>query len=367
MRLTLIASTLLAAPAFFPDAAQAQPVTGLYIGGAGGGNFMQQERIKSVRTSNGVFPSGQRVDLKTGVVGLGSLGYGFGNGVRVELEGNYRNNQFKQDGSLAAIGFSQSGREQKYGPMANILFDLDIGSPYVFPYVGAGAGYAWVRQRQIDTITSVPGFTGRLGGTDGSFAYQAIAGLSFPIPPVVGLSLTAEYRYYALAGQREFIRTSPGLGSTTRNSVRTAGDTNHGLLLGLRYAFNVVPPTPPASPTPVAAPAQQETRTYLVFFDWDRAGLTDRARQIVAEAANASTRIQVTRIEVAGHADRSGPDRYNLALSIRRARAVADELVRQGVPRGSITTQGFGERRPLVQTADGVREPHNRRVEIVLR
>ena len=37
----------------------------------------------------------------------------------------------------------------------------------------------------------------------GSFAYQAIAGLSFPIPPVVGLSLTAEYRYYALAGDRD--------------------------------------------------------------------------------------------------------------------------------------------------------------------
>ena len=108
-------------------------------------------------------------------------------------------------------------------------------------------------------------------------------------------------------------------------------------------------------------------RTYLVFFDWDRANLTARARQIVAEAASASTRVQVTRIEVAGHADRSGSDRYNQGLSVRRAQAVADELVRDGVARESITTQGFGERQPLVPTADGVREPHNRRVEIVLR
>ncbi|MBC7800144.1 MAG: OmpA family protein, partial [Gemmatimonadaceae bacterium] len=106
---------------------------------------------------------------------------------------------------------------------------------------------------------------------------------------------------------------------------------------------------------------------YLVFFDWDRADLTDRARQIVAEAATASTRAQVTRIEVAGHADRSGSDTYNLGLSRRRAQAVSSELVRLGVPRAAITTQGFGERNPLVQTADGVREPQNRRVEIVLR
>ena len=367
MRSFLMAATLLATAAMFHGAAQAQPVTGLYIGGSGGANFMQQERIKSVRNANGVFPGGGRVDLNTGVVGLASLGYGFGNGVRVELEGNYRNNQFKPNGSLAAAGFSQNGREQKYGPMANVLFDLDIGSPYIFPYVGAGAGYAWVRQRQVDTITSIPGFTRRLGGTDGSFAYQAIAGLSFPVPPVVGLSLTAEYRYYALAGQREFVSTSSGFGAPTRDYVRTAGNLNHSLLLGLRYAFNVVPPPPPEAPTPVAAPAQQEARTYLVFFDWDRAELTDRARQIVAEAASAAARVQVTRIEVAGHADRSGPDGYNMRLSIRRAQAVAAELVRQGVPRSSITTRGFGERNPPVQTADGVREPQNRRVEIVFR
>ena len=120
------------------------------------------------------------------------------------------------------------------------------------------------------------------------------------------------------------------------------------------------------APAPVQA-AAETARTYLVFFDWDRANLTARARQIVAEAASASTRVQVTRIEVAGHADRSGSERYNMGLSIRRAQAVADELMRNGVARQLITTRGFGERQPLVPTADGVREPQNRRVEIVLR
>ena len=367
MRSSLMAATLLATPILLHNAARAQPVSGIYIGAGAGANFMQQERIKSIRTANRVVPSGARDDFDTGAVGLGSLGYGFGNGVRVELEGNYRNNRFKSDGALTALGFSQGGREQKYGPMANVLFDMDIGSPYVFPYVGAGAGYAWVRQKQVDTIASIPGFVGSRGGTDGSFAYQAIAGLSFPIPPVVGLSLTAEYRYYALAGEREFSQASAGFGQTTTARIRTTDNYNHSLLLGLRYALNVVPPPPAAAPTPVAAPVQQEARSYLVFFDWDRANLTDRARQVVAEAARAATRVQVTRIEVAGHADRSGPEGYNMRLSLRRAQAVAAELVRQGIPRDSITTRGLGERNPPVPTADGVREPQNRRVEIVFR
>ncbi len=109
------------------------------------------------------------------------------------------------------------------------------------------------------------------------------------------------------------------------------------------------------------------TRTYLVFFDWDGAGLTNRARQIVGEAAQASTRVPTTRIEVSGYTDSSGAARYNQGLSVRRAESVQSELVRDGVPRNAISVQGYGESRPLVQTAKGVREPQNRRVEIVLR
>ena len=70
---------------------------------------------------------------------------------------------------------------------------------------------------------------------------------------------------------------------------------------------------------------------------------------------------------MAGHADRSGTPQYNQRLSQRRADAVAAELVRQGVSRNEIMVTAFGESRPLVPTADGVREPQNRRVEIVLR
>jgi outer membrane protein OmpA-like peptidoglycan-associated protein len=60
----------------------------------------------------------------------------------------------------------------------------------------------------------------------------------------------------------------------------------------------------------------------------------------------------------------SGTAAYNQKLSVRRADAVKAELVRLGVPAASITAIGRGESNPLVPTADGVREPQNRRVEI---
>ena len=104
-----------------------------------------------------------------------------------------------------------------------------------------------------------------------------------------------------------------------------------------------------------------------MFFDWDKADLTARARQIIAEAAQNSTHVQVTQIEVSGYADRTGTAQYNMVLSRRRADNVAAELVKDGVPKNIIAIQAFGDTHLLVPTGPGVREPQNRRVEIVLK
>jgi outer membrane protein OmpA-like peptidoglycan-associated protein len=137
----------------------------------------------------------------------------------------------------------------------------------------------------------------------------------------------------------------------------------------LGYKFGGPPEAPPAMPEPAVAPPPQiiPVRTYLVFFDWDRADLTARARQIVAQAAQASTKVQTTKIEVNGYTDLSGTVPYNQKLSVRRAQTVKVELVRDGVPEGEISIHGYGESNPLVPTAKGVREPQNRRVEIILK
>ncbi len=148
------------------------------------------------------------------------------------------------------------------------------------------------------------------------------------------------------------------------------GDTNGGRRqgvtgdIGLRLTFGH--PPPPLVAAPVAAPAPVATRSYLVFFDWDKATLTDRARQIIREAAENSTRVAYTRIAVDGHTDTSGTAHYNMGLSVRRARAVAGELVRDGVPSAAIFIRGFGQTNLLVPTGPGVREPQNRRVEIII-
>jgi hypothetical protein len=121
------------------------------------------------------------------------------------------------------------------------------------------------------------------------------------------------------------------------------------------------PPPPPPPPPPVAAP-----QSFMVFFDWDRSNLSQQAVQTVGQAAAAFKARGSARITATGHTDTSGPDSYNMALSLRRANSVKNELVRDGVPADAVQVVGRGESNPLVATGDGVREPQNRRVEIVL-
>lgn len=106
-------------------------------------------------------------------------------------------------------------------------------------------------------------------------------------------------------------------------------------------------------------------RTYLVFFAWDQADLSPVARSVLDQVLADHGRARAGQVVVVGHADRSGADAYNLGLSEERARAVAEVLVERGVPERSLRLEWYGEARPRVSTPDGVREPQNRRVEIV--
>jgi outer membrane protein OmpA-like peptidoglycan-associated protein len=326
---------------------------------------MESQRIRAATAGGAAttLPGGGQLNFNAGTVVLGSMGWAFGNGVRVEAEGSWRRNSTTKSNVPPGL-LSLGGEENKYGAMANVLFDMDIGSPYVFPYLGAGAGYQWIDQRRWQVA---PGQADSWSGTQGGFAYQAIAGIGFPIPWVVGLTGTAEFRYLGVNGKYNFAGSQSVAGAAPASlTVKTSDETNFSLLVGLRYAFHVTPPAPPPAPAAEAAPAPEPARSYLVFFDWDSAVLTERARQIVAEAAQATTRVQVTRIEVSGHADRTGTPAYNRKLSMRRAEVVAAELVRLGVAKQAITVEALGDTKPLVPTGAGVREPQNRRVEIVL-
>jgi outer membrane protein OmpA-like peptidoglycan-associated protein len=387
LRSALLAATVLATP----FAASAQPVTGLYVGAGVGVNIMQQQNINGASLgipaiTGGFTNTNGNINGSTGFAGLVTLGWGLGNGLRVEVEGNYRNNHSGgfTNGNFPNFAVGGGTTEQKFGGLVNVLYDFNGLTPWFVPYVGLGAGYIGIQDKwHMRNTTAIPAaLTGGAGaflpggvaasgkGTEGSFAYQAIIGAAVPLPQIMpGLAFTAEYHFLGTTGNRDYGGTAVatntvGATVTAPAALRLGQNYNHSILVGLRYNFGVAPPPPP--PPPVV-PAQAPARSYLVFFDWDKATLTDRARQIIKEAADNSTKVQYTRLEVNGYTDTSGTPRYNQGLSVRRAQAVAAELVKDGVPRNAITIQGFGDTHLLVPTGPGVREPQNRRVEIIIR
>ena len=103
---------------------------------------------------------------------------------------------------------------------------------------------------------------------------------------------------------------------------------------------------------------------YMVFFDTNSDELTPQAAAILDNAAQAYLTCGQAQVQVSGHTDRRGGDDYNVGLSQRIAASVRTYLVQRGIPDGIVTTESFGESRPLVETADGVAEPQNRRAEV---
>jgi hypothetical protein len=382
LRKVLLVTTILTVPL----AAEAQtpptePVTGLYVSAAGGFNIKTNPSVNNVvsNTRGGVFLNTPNASLSTklGGAAAAAIGFGLGNGLRFEIEGDYRGNSFSNTSATNrfnnGISTGASGSERLSGPMVNAVYDFNNLVPYVTPYLGVGAGYMWAHLQNFSTTGTgtlaavAPTITSQ--STEGAFAAQGIVGAAFNIPAVPGLALTADYRLMALTGTRNYnagIRTTVG-GVTTSEfgKFQLGHDLNNTFLFGVRYNFGVAPPPPP--PAPIAAPAPAPSRSYLVFFDWDKATLTDRARQIIKDAADNSTRVQYTRIEVNGYTDTSGKPQYNQGLSVRRAQAVAAELTKDGVPASAINIQGFGDTHLLVATGPNVREPQNRRVEIIVR
>ena len=130
-------------------------------------------------------------------------------------------------------------------------------------------------------------------------------------------------------------------------------------------------PVPAAAPTKAAAPAKkrdsvmrEQKRSYLVFFDFNKDVLNEDAKGIISNLLEKNSSDGSISFAVTGHADRSGGDAYNLALSKRRANAVKAALIANGVKEENISIDFKGESEPLVQTDDGIKEPQNRRAEI---
>jgi OmpA-OmpF porin, OOP family len=105
---------------------------------------------------------------------------------------------------------------------------------------------------------------------------------------------------------------------------------------------------------------------YLVLFDFDKSNITAEGQAVIDKVVAAAGKMGTVNISATGHADRSGSETYNMALSLRRADAVRAALIAGGLSGDAITVAGRGESEPAVPTPDGVKEPANRRVEIIL-
>ncbi len=105
-----------------------------------------------------------------------------------------------------------------------------------------------------------------------------------------------------------------------------------------------------------------------VLFDFDKAVIRPDAEPALAKAGEVLKSYPTAKVTIGGHTDAKGDDAYNEALSMRRAKAVADRLA--GPAGRALAAEGFGEKQPVAPNAhaDGSDDPQgrqkNRRVEI---
>lgn len=129
------------------------------------------------------------------------------------------------------------------------------------------------------------------------------------------------------------------------------------------YPQYVMPRAAYVMPPPAAAP---QPRQFTVFFDFDKYYLTADARRVVDAAITEAQAGGPAHIEVVGNTDLAGTNSYNVVLSQHRAETVRRYMIAHGVDAREISVRALGKSDPAVRTADGVREPRNRRVEIVI-
>jgi opacity protein-like surface antigen/outer membrane protein OmpA-like peptidoglycan-associated protein len=109
----------------------------------------------------------------------------------------------------------------------------------------------------------------------------------------------------------------------------------------------------------------EQYRQEIIYYEFNQ-GSSAETRNTISRILDAGQFCDVQSIRVVGHTDTSGAASYNLALSKRRAADALNELVRQGISRNLITSEGKGETEPFVQTGDGVKEQLNRRTEVLI-
>lgn len=374
-------TTLLAAAATMVVAPAAHAYEGLYGAIGAGLNYMVGDQdITNDQVGGGgdyAFDSAADYDLGLGV--YAALGYKTAGAWRYELELAYRDvsiDSINADGA----GFTGwpagtiDGDTTAKSALVNLIYDFDNDSS-VTPYLGAGVGVVNIDHDIIgNNPAGIPGTSIAYGASGWTLAYQGIAGIAVDLAE--GLVFDLSYRYFGTK-KDSFAGT---LGSPANFETEF---TSHNLFAGLRWNFGGAPAAAPqykdcwdGSSVPVSSAcppqviedtaADVDPLAITVYFDYDKSNLTAEASTLIREAAARALENDINTVVVSGNTDTSGSSAYNQALSERRARAVRDALVANGVPADSVRMEALGETNLAKPTPDGVREPLNRRAEVLI-
>lgn len=134
-------------------------------------------------------------------------------------------------------------------------------------------------------------------------------------------------------------------------------------LVGCSSSDNKGTEAPTTGTVPVTDTASQETLSNVVYFDFDQYALTAESRAVLLAHADKLKGASVA-VRLEGHADERGSREYNMALGEKRANAVRDFLVTQGVNGSSLEVVSFGEEQPAATGSDEASWSQNRRVEV---
>jgi len=282
---------------------------------------------------------------------------------RAELNLDYSENGVRNGTNVYAGGSGMNANLS--GDSTNLAFMIngyyDIALPWqvpITPYVGFGIGgdHFTLDKVHVSNAANTP----IANGGDFVFAFQPIVGVSYAINTQWSAGL--EYRYFRTTDAK--IHYSVG---TAQNNINV-DPTQHEVLASITFHFGAPPPPPPptpaAAPPPPPPPAPAARQEFIVFFEFDKSTLTPEGKDVVDRAAAAYKRGGSLKMSIAGYTDRAGTPSYNMRLSQRRAETVRAALVADGVPDNQIAVAWYGEENNRVPTANGVREPQNRRVEI---
>ena len=355
-----LASTALATPALARDKSW-------YVGIEGGAMI-----VEDIDYDIGASRNAATVDHDYGYDVDGVIGYDFG-GVRVETEVGYKSATVDGYSSTlttpayTAAGLRSSpagtfdyagGKTSALSFMLNGLLDFgdDDG---IQGFVGGGVGVARVKANYgLNTRGNF------VDDSDTVFAWQGLAGVRAPLTDHIDATLKSRF----------FNADNVKLVDVT-NRTFEGRFRSHSILGGVTYNFGspTPPPPPPAEPAPLPPPPAPapvaeapvcSPGPFIVFFEWDKSDITPEAGSILDNAVSQYQSCGNAQVMLAGHADKSGAASYNVGLSQRRADSVKAYLTSHAIPDGVISTEAFGESRPRVDTADGVREVQNRRVEV---